>query len=47
MSVENMSIILAEDSHLGAKGQRVNLELAASDVHDPTEIPVAPLLRPF
>lgn len=39
MSVENMSIILAEDSHLGAKGQRVNLELAASDVHDPTEIP--------
>ncbi len=37
--MEKMSIILAEDSHLGVKGQRVNLELAASDVHDPTEIP--------
>lgn len=37
--MEKMSIILAEDSHLGVKGQRVNLELSQSDVHDPTEIP--------
>ena len=33
------SIILAENSILGAAGQRVNLELSSSDVHDPTEIP--------
>ena len=32
-------IILAEDNHLGKKGQKVTLELAPSDVHDPTEIP--------
>jgi len=37
--MEQMSIILAEDSHLGAKGTRVNLELTPSDLHEPTEIP--------
>lgn len=37
--MEQLSIILAEDSQLGAKGSRVNLELAPSDVHDATEIP--------
>ncbi len=37
--MEKMQIILAEDSQYGKKGERVNLELSASDVHDPTEIP--------
>lgn len=37
--MERMSIILAENSPLGQAGQRVNLELTPSDVHDPTEIP--------
>lgn len=37
--MERMSIILAENSHLGQAGQRINLELTPADVHDPTEIP--------
>jgi hypothetical protein len=37
--MERMSIILADNGPLGQKGQRVNLELTPSDVHDPTEIP--------
>lgn len=37
--MERMTIVLAENSPLGHAGQRVNLELNPSDVHDPTEIP--------
>jgi len=37
--MERMSITLAENSSLGQAGQKVNLELTPSDVHDPTEIP--------
>lgn len=36
---ERMTIVLAEDGHLGKAGQKVNLELSPSDVHDPSEIP--------
>lgn len=37
--MERLTITLAENCHLGKAGQRVNLELTPSDVHDPTEIP--------
>lgn len=37
--MERHTIILAENSPLGQAGQKVNLELTPSDVHDPTEIP--------
>jgi hypothetical protein len=34
-----VTMILAEKSHLGEAGQKVTLELTPSDVHDPAEIP--------
>ena len=38
-AAEQISLRLAEDSHLGKKGQLVTLALTPSDVHDPTELP--------
>jgi hypothetical protein len=37
--MEHIELVLAEDSVHGKKGQRVNLALHPSDVHDPTEMP--------
>jgi hypothetical protein len=37
-NLKNVTLNLAEDSHLGKAGQRVTLALQPSDVHDPTEL---------